>query len=193
MQRPKGHGIRPQSKTSKERISRCKRQTAFMKARLEGKSFEEIGAQFGVSTQRAFKIVKDESALLNRKRAETAEECIRLELSRLDEMFKPLWAKAKKGDMQAQASCLRIMERRSKLLGLDLADGKEDSGQAGTVTVNIVEEVVHVNGKPIGSNTDTATSGAGRLPPEWRIIQGLLWRYWRRQVMVRIVPLSQDR
>jgi hypothetical protein len=158
-------GLRPQSKTSKERITRAKRGTQFMKLRIEGLSFEEIGAQMGVSTQRAFKIIKDELALLNRKRAETAEECIRLELSRLDDMLKPLWAKCKAGDIGAQAAVLRLMDRRAKLLGLDFSDRKENSG-SGNIVLNF-EEVI-VNGKATGrvETADRATQSPARLLEE---------------------------
>jgi hypothetical protein len=133
-----------------------------MRLRIEGLTFDEIGKEMGVSPVRAFEIIKEELALLNEKRAETAEECIRIELTRLDAMLKPLWAKCKAGDISAQAAVLRLMDRRARLLGLDFADRKEDKSGTGNVTVNIIEEVVQLNGKP--SNADTATRSAGQLP-----------------------------
>jgi hypothetical protein len=54
---------------------------------------------------------------------EPAEHVLALELDRLDAVFYPAFARASdksvKFDSDAVATCLRIMERRAKLLGLD--------------------------------------------------------------------------
>lgn len=41
------------------------------------------------------------------------------ELDRLDRLQRSAWTSALQGDLQAIATCLRIIDRRSKLLGLD--------------------------------------------------------------------------
>ena len=45
---------------------------------------------------------------------------IALELLRLDDMLFGLWPDARRGDNTAVVTVLKIMERRSKLLGLDM-------------------------------------------------------------------------
>lgn len=57
---------------------------------------------------------------------------LRLELERLDSMFLGSYANACNGDTNSVASCLRIMERRARLLGLDGIDAAEKPVQAMT-------------------------------------------------------------
>ena len=56
---------------------------------------------------------------INAEIAENAEEVLQLELQRLDSMFIKVFERAvKKGDDKAVLSCIRIMDRRDKYLGL---------------------------------------------------------------------------
>src|SRR5699024_2045667 len=48
-----------------------------------------------------------------------ADEMRTVELSRLDRLQRAVWGKAVKGDLQAVDRALKIIDRRSKLLGLD--------------------------------------------------------------------------
>lgn len=57
---------------------------------------------------------------------ETAHEVLALELARLDEMHAGVWMSAVRGDDKAIGAALRIMERRTKYLGLDFADGLDE-------------------------------------------------------------------
>jgi hypothetical protein len=50
---------------------------------------------------------------------EPATDLRKLEETRLDKLQTSVWAKALAGDMKAIDRCLRILERRAKLLGLD--------------------------------------------------------------------------
>jgi hypothetical protein len=155
------------SKTSRIKISRSKHATSVLKLRMEGLSHREIGNRLGFSEQRAFKICKDELERLNQVRTEAASELQRLELHRLDEMLKAVYQKARKGDVQALDRVLVVMERRAKLLGLDLAD--KDSRPTHTVTLNVQEMVVDrgalKNGRAIDAlENDTTSPDAKRLP-----------------------------
>lgn len=90
--------------------------------RLAGKSFPAIAAEVGCSTSTAHKAVSD---WLERTRKDTAQDAVAvltLEIERLDTMLAALWPAATAGDCQAVDRCLRIMERRAKLLGLDAPD-----------------------------------------------------------------------
>lgn len=88
-----------------------------LSARKEGKTYEEIAKEVGYSSrQNAYKAIK--TALLEVIR-EPAEEVIRLELERMDAMWGITYLNAQTGDPQAIASCLKIMDRRAALLGLD--------------------------------------------------------------------------
>ena len=70
---------------------------------------------------------------------EVRENLRRLEVERLDALLIAHWAKATGGDDAATRTCLRIMERRAALLGLDVmvADGPQavQAALAGAVIV----------------------------------------------------------
>lgn len=59
---------------------------------------------------------------VNRELREEATDALQLELERLDAMLSGLWKKAETGDTEAIDRVLKIMERRSKYLGLDEPD-----------------------------------------------------------------------
>jgi hypothetical protein len=143
-----------------------------MKHRLEGLTFRQIGERMGFSEQRAYRICQDELNRLNAIRAETAEQMQRLEVGRLDELLKAVWSKAKKGEFAAIDRVLSIMQRRAKLLGLDLADKDQSPGGA-QVVLHISEVVVNrealSNGKSSEAangtiDADTAARSPKRLP-----------------------------
>src|SRR5262245_51058991 len=135
-------GQRSRGKTSVVRIQACRRGTQFLKLRLEGCTYEQIAARMGVSIPRSYQVVANELKRLNEKRTEAAEAGARMELLRLDDIFKSVWQKARNGDITAQTACLKLMERRAKLLGLDASD-KNGPQAAATLTLQINEVVVN--------------------------------------------------
>lgn len=84
---------------------------------MEGKTFTVIAEEIGYnSPQAAYDAVKRSIAAITR---EPAEELLKLELERLDVLWGIQYLTAQGGDVQAMAACMKIMERRAKLLGLD--------------------------------------------------------------------------
>lgn len=67
----------------------------------------------------AYKDVKRELDRLRTEIAHSVDDVMELELQRLDAMLMVLWPQVSKGNQGAIDRVLRIMERRSKLLGLD--------------------------------------------------------------------------
>jgi hypothetical protein len=57
---------------------------------------------------------------------EPAEEVLRIELARLDEMHAGCWEAARSGDVQALDRALKIQDRRAKYLGLDAPTKTQD-------------------------------------------------------------------
>lgn len=90
-----------------------------MALRRAGASYQQIAEALDVSTTMAHRYVKQALEAMREETRETAEDVRQLELARLDEMLSRLWPKVTEGDMKAYDRALRIMERRSKLLGLD--------------------------------------------------------------------------
>lgn len=56
---------------------------------------------------------------MDHREAEAVEDHRALELARLDALQVPLWEKAMNGDVKAAGMVLKIIETRSRLLGLD--------------------------------------------------------------------------
>ena len=66
--------------------------------------------------------------LLAKECLEEASKVRDLELQRLDALYLVAYAEVEDGNIPAIDRCLRIMERRAKLLGLDAAEKVEHSG-----------------------------------------------------------------
>jgi hypothetical protein len=100
-----------------------------LELRMEGKTFEVIAEEAGYnSKQAAFDAVKRALDAITR---EPAESLVRLDLERLDVLWQIQYLNAQSGDVQAMAACMKIMERRAKLLGLDAPAKQELTGANG--------------------------------------------------------------
>ena len=111
------------NQTSQSTINAKMRAAKALELRMEGMKFDDIAAELGYSgRQGAYDAVSRELKALTR---EPAEEVLRLDLERLDKMWGVHYLNAQAGDAVALSSCMRIMERRSRLLGLD-APAKSD-------------------------------------------------------------------
>jgi hypothetical protein len=105
--------------TSARRLTAAQRRTIALEQRKRGRTFQQIGSLLGISRQAAHKLVKTELDRLKKQCNELAEETRTLELLRLDSLQFAFWGKATRGDTKACHQVLKVMERRSKLLGLD--------------------------------------------------------------------------
>ncbi len=104
---------------------------------MEGKSFDQIAEEAGYnSRQAAHDAVK---RALDRIEREPADALVKLDLERLDVLWQIQYINAQAGDVQAMAACMKIMERRARLLGLDApikTDNKtEVSGKDGVLVI----------------------------------------------------------
>ena len=97
--------------------------------RMEGKTFEAIGEELGFATKGgAYVSVKRSLDAITR---EPAEMLIKLDLERIDVLWEIQYLRAQSGDVQAMAACMKLMERRAKLLGLDAPVRQEVTGKDG--------------------------------------------------------------
>ena len=104
-------------KTSPEVAAAQVRAAKALEMRMEGLTFEAIAEALGYAgKQGAYDAVRRSLAAVTR---EPAEELIKLDLERLDGLWQIQYLNAQAGDVQAMAACMKIMERRAKLLGLD--------------------------------------------------------------------------
>jgi hypothetical protein len=105
------------SKHSPARVKAAERQRNAMELRKAGATYAAIANELGYSDARSA-----ERAVIAGLRAagrEASEDLLPLELDRLDRLQAGVWADAIGGDVPAVLACLRIMERRAKLTGLD--------------------------------------------------------------------------
>jgi hypothetical protein len=97
-----------------ERIQRA------FELRKAGKTLRQIGEMLGYSHEMARKDIQGVITSLQQDSKDVAQELMILELARLDDMQFSVWPEARKGDRKSIETVLKIMERRAKILGLDI-------------------------------------------------------------------------
>jgi len=115
---PKEHalGDRARPMGHRARIARATRRKEAFVLRRAGVPVDTIALQLGVSTRSVYAWIQEAIRDIPR---EDADDLRRLELDRLDAMFQPQFRAALGGDPIAAQVCLRIMERRARMLNLD--------------------------------------------------------------------------
>lgn len=102
-----------------------------IKLRRAGFSLYEISETTSVPYSRVKKLLKQAVEQLGLIKHEEAEQLRELENERLDKMLVSIWERASNGSLPHIATVLKIMERRSKLLALDLKpENAEDKDNA---------------------------------------------------------------
>lgn len=111
--------LRPGTASARGVTAAARAQRA-LELRGAGATYQAIGEALGITKQAAHEAVKKamaEVAEIVKSEAETVRE---MELARLDRMQVGLWTRATEGDARAVETVLKIMERRGRLLGLEL-------------------------------------------------------------------------
>jgi hypothetical protein len=96
--------------------ARRERERLAVELRVEGCTYAEIGAHLGVSDRMASRIFH---RAMDRVLREPVAQLVELEASRLDGLWAAMWPRALAGSARHAEVCVRISERRSRLLGLD--------------------------------------------------------------------------
>lgn len=107
------------NKNSAAKVNKVENQAKAIELRKMGLSYTEIAQQIGCSLGSAHGYVKEAMEESRAQIEADAAELKALELIRLDSMLRGLWPDARKGHQGAVDRVLKIMERRSKMLGLD--------------------------------------------------------------------------
>lgn len=97
----------------------AQRRLEAFRLRTQGLSYTAIGEQLKVDRCTAFGDVKAVLAKLHKEQTALADAYVQLESARLDSLWKTFYEKATNGDLRSAEFCLKVSERRSKLLGLD--------------------------------------------------------------------------
>lgn len=119
------------AKTSVRRIKTTEKTLKALELRKRGMNYTQIGEKLGCARNTACRYVLSELENLADKCREEAVHVRDLELHRLDELYLIAYHAISDGnDLAGIDRCLRIMERRAKLLGLDAAQKVDVNGIA---------------------------------------------------------------
>ena len=117
------------AKSSVRRIRTTEKTLKALELRKRGLNYTQIGEKLGCARSTACRYVLSELENLADKCREEAVHVRDLELQRLDDLYLVAYRAIIDGyDLAGIDRCLRIMERRAKLLGLDAAEKVEHSG-----------------------------------------------------------------
>jgi hypothetical protein len=123
------------TKTSPKKIEATARAAEAVRLRVQGFTFTEIAKRAGFrSKQSAFDAVRRALEATLREPCDALRE---LDLIRLDAIWEVQFANAMNGDVQAANCCLKVLQQRARLLGLDMSP-KEAQEQAEPARVMIV-------------------------------------------------------
>ena len=100
-----------------------------LQLRIAGKTYSKIATETGMSVHVCRKHLSNMMRSANLTM--DLEELVYLELERLDHLTSAVWLDAMGGSDKAVNSVLRIMERRSRLMGLDAPVRHELAGPGG--------------------------------------------------------------
>lgn len=110
------------AKSSVRRIRTTEKTLKALELRKRGMNYTQIGEKLGCNRSTACRYVLSELENLADKCREEAVQVRDLELHRLDELYLIAYHAISDGnDLAGIDRCLRIMERRAKLLGIDAA------------------------------------------------------------------------
>ncbi len=105
----------------------AQRRTQAIQLRLAGAEWQQIADTLGYSDKAAAnKDVTRALEIAAKEQRASAEVLRETELQRLDRMQRGLWTAAIGGDVRSVEAVLRVMDRRMKLLGLDVPPDIED-------------------------------------------------------------------
>jgi hypothetical protein len=117
------------AKSSVRRIRTTEKTLRALELRKRGLNYTQIGKKLGCARSTACRYVLSELENLADKCREEAVHVRDLELQRLDDLYLIAYRAIIDGyDLAGIDRCLRIMDRRAKLLGLDAAEKVEHSG-----------------------------------------------------------------
>jgi hypothetical protein len=133
MARPRGRAPKPELLAKEQKVVTLRR---------EGLTWEQIAAEVGYSSPSgASDAYYRASSRVVRDDIETIRQ---LENDRLDILFHSVWQKAIDGDHKAVETCLKVMTRRAKLLGLDARVETKVTVQDEVDWSNLDQEVLRI-------------------------------------------------
>ena len=128
--------MRIRNEVKAERVARA------FDLRKRGKTYRQIGEMLGYSHEQARQDIQSVLATLVAETKDSAQEVLALELARLDDIQVNVYLEALQGNERAIGTVLKIMERRAKLLGLDITRNLNINMTADEIS-NMSDEELH--------------------------------------------------
>jgi hypothetical protein len=153
-----------ESKTSRRRIEATERQRQALELRKAGATYDDIAARVGYSGRTA--AYHGIMSALAKMLQEPAEELRTLEVERLDSLLLSVWPRALGGDLKAVETTLRIMERRARLIGLDLQPALTAEQPGAQINALVLQIVRDPELAEIADQLAARLHGAGGHPVE---------------------------
>jgi hypothetical protein len=116
-----------------QKITTAERRIQALAYRKGGASYRAIAENLGVDVHTAWEYVAAGLAELAAEQRAEAAELRALEAARLDDLQRAVWPRAIMGSLEAVKVALRILERRARLLGLDLQPGELLPGETAII------------------------------------------------------------
>ena len=101
------------------RLQAMDRKDQALELRMGGWSQRAIGQELGISTQRVAQLLTEILTEMEDHAEKNIDNVRRLEVQRLDEMIEAIWERAKSGELECLDRVIKLMDRRTKYLGLD--------------------------------------------------------------------------
>lgn len=133
--------------TSPTSMGAAERREKIMELRMRGWNFRKIGEAVGCNGSYAYKVMRTELDRLIEKTALSTQQLRKLELEKLDVMETKLAPAVQKNSNIAIRTWLKVLERRSKFLGLD-APTKIEGSITGSANVQIYLPENHRGDQP---------------------------------------------
>lgn len=110
--------------------------------RKMGKSYDDIAEEMGLKNKQAAHYLVQ--AALKKVIKEPAQDVLQVELERLDLLYSSIIERAMSGDVKAIHAALAVMDRRSRLLGLERKEERELLYQANVIAAMLVTAIKSV-------------------------------------------------
>lgn len=139
---PKRKGRPPRRSTDPRSVECIEWHLKAVEMRTRGHTYAQISDALKMSQSAVHKAVSTYLRQTREIAVEHAEEIRRIELDRIDRMLASVSPQAESGDIAAIGICLKLQERRSKLLGLDAPASSAVTLQAASDTVQALLALV---------------------------------------------------
>jgi transcriptional regulator with XRE-family HTH domain len=120
-----------ESSTSARRMTAAERRVEVLRLRRSGMTQHQIAAQLGIAQCTVSQALKAALAAFKQQERDDADLLIALECERLDALLRAHWTAASRGHLGATDRCLRIINQRCDLLGLNAPNRHEVTGKGG--------------------------------------------------------------